>query len=231
MLTPTFSEHAPHGEACNLVVPAQDNYFTFFLFPITFPHTPHASALSSEYPGPLAFGEVDLRFVLLSPCLAASWTNPFSAANLSISEFGLLHIGQMSPVQKHNHEKQKQKQKLWKSEVRIYTEKTTRARENYSLQQNPRETQALLDSICIGEWEKEMGENGRLHWRFVYGTVSHPSPLHHPPWTEWPSGRYLPLSPQHFLQTHTHRFPLERNWRRTTAFSVNTDRSCSVLEC
>ena len=56
MLRLPFSEHGSDEEACSLVALAQNNnYFRFFLFPITFPHIPHTSALSHEYPEPLAF--------------------------------------------------------------------------------------------------------------------------------------------------------------------------------
>ena len=45
--------------------PAQNDCLTFFSFPITFPHAPHASnhpaSSSCKYPKALAFQEVDLR--------------------------------------------------------------------------------------------------------------------------------------------------------------------------
>ena len=48
---------------------------------------------------PLPLGELDLRFALLSPCLAVSWINPISAANLGVygaSEPGSVTKGQES---------------------------------------------------------------------------------------------------------------------------------------
>lgn len=60
------------------------------LFPVTFPDTPHASdhsayLLSHKYPKPSAFGEADLRFIVLCTHLAALQMNPFLAANLGVS--------------------------------------------------------------------------------------------------------------------------------------------------
>ena len=98
-----FSEHAYCEEACSLVAPGQDeDYLTFFLLPITFPHTSHTSDHLLLYLisiQPLTFREVDLRLFLLSPCLAAWSINPFSAANLDILAFGFLLSGQTNLVQ------------------------------------------------------------------------------------------------------------------------------------
>ena len=44
-----------HDEACSLVAPVQNDDYLTFLFPITFPHTPHASALYRKYPKPYVF--------------------------------------------------------------------------------------------------------------------------------------------------------------------------------
>ena len=54
-------------------------------------------SLSRKYPEPLVLGEADLRLILLSPCLTALQMNPVFAANLGISEFGLLPVGQSKP--------------------------------------------------------------------------------------------------------------------------------------
>ena len=77
MLRLPFSEHASHEEACDSDALAQNtNYFTFFLPPITLPHTSdHPASLPHKYSKPLTFREADLRLVLPSPCLAASWVN------------------------------------------------------------------------------------------------------------------------------------------------------------
>lgn len=72
---------------------------TFFLPPNTFPNTSNHSVLfTHQYPKFLAFGEVDLRLVLLTPHLTDFQVNLFSAANLDISPFGLLCVGQTSLV-------------------------------------------------------------------------------------------------------------------------------------
>lgn len=57
------------------IAPAE-NGTSLFLIPITFSHARHTSALSHKYLKPLTLGEMDLRFVLLSPHLAAFWINP-----------------------------------------------------------------------------------------------------------------------------------------------------------
>ena len=76
------------------------DYLTFFLPLNPFPHAQDYSAsLSHKYLKHLAFGEVDLRLVFPSPCLAALWMNSFSAPNLRVSAFGLLCVGQTSLVQ------------------------------------------------------------------------------------------------------------------------------------
>ena len=87
ILTQLFSEHASHEEACTLVAPAQnDNYLTFFLSPIIFPHAlGHPASFSHKYPKALAFQEADLRLVIPSLCLAVLEINPPSAANLDVS--------------------------------------------------------------------------------------------------------------------------------------------------
>lgn len=57
-----ISEHTSHEGACSLVTPGQkDINLAFFLFPITFPHTLHASehaaSLSLKYPSPSTLGD------------------------------------------------------------------------------------------------------------------------------------------------------------------------------
>ena len=84
MLVPPFAQRASSEEAWSLVAPVQDD--VPFLSPVTFSHSPYASALSHQYPGPLAFKEAHLRFVLPSPCLAASRIiTIISAANRGVS--------------------------------------------------------------------------------------------------------------------------------------------------
>ena len=70
MLMQPFSEHASNEEACILVVVHNDYYLTFFL--ISKYLSPHSSCFRPPafLPEPFTFGEVDLRFVLLSPHLA-----------------------------------------------------------------------------------------------------------------------------------------------------------------
>lgn len=58
------------------------------------PTSDHPASLFYKYPKPLAVGEVDLRFSLPTSHLAAFGLNLFSAANLGISEFALLRVGQ-----------------------------------------------------------------------------------------------------------------------------------------
>ena len=87
-LTPPFSSHEEAYSLAVFAVPAQnDDYLTFFLCSVTFPHAPHASASSHKYPEPLALVEADLRFLLPYSCLVSLWVNLFSATNLSASAF------------------------------------------------------------------------------------------------------------------------------------------------
>ena len=95
LLRPPYSVYTPQ-EVCSWVTPSQNNsYLTFFSSPITFPHTPHMSALSHKLTGSPPSGRWTWD---LSPHLTALRINPSFAANLSTSAFGLLHIWQMSLV-------------------------------------------------------------------------------------------------------------------------------------
>lgn len=99
MLMLLFSEHASHEEMCSFPAPAEWQLPQLLLISNHLSsHSPHPTPLSHKYLEPLAIGEVDLRFVLQSPHLAASLVNPFSAANLGISVFGLLCGGQTNLV-------------------------------------------------------------------------------------------------------------------------------------
>ena len=61
------------------------------------PSQPKATCLSLKYLNPLTSGETDLILVLLSPHLAALWTNSSWAVKLSVSVCGC--VGQMNWVQ------------------------------------------------------------------------------------------------------------------------------------
>lgn len=75
ILMPLFSEHVSHEEVWGLAA----QWWLPHLSCLQFPHAPATSDLSHNYPKCLAFGEVDMRFVLPSPHLVALRINPFSA--------------------------------------------------------------------------------------------------------------------------------------------------------
>ena len=91
MLTPPFFEHVSYEEPWSSTTFAQT---TNYLPLLTSSHlSPRLRPPCLFIPwialSPI-FREADLRFVLPSPCLAVSWINRFSEANLGISAFGLL---------------------------------------------------------------------------------------------------------------------------------------------
>ena len=85
-----FSEHTKAG---SLVMPAQNiNYHIFSQSPLPIlpmPVCPVSFFFTHKHPKAFAFGEADLRFVLLSSCLTALRINTLFAANLSITVFWL----------------------------------------------------------------------------------------------------------------------------------------------
>ena len=87
------------------VTPVQnDDYRTFFQSPFPTLPTPQTAlllySLSHKYPKPLAFGEVELRLILLSPCSVALQIGLLSTANLGVSACCVL--GKMYLVGYHN---------------------------------------------------------------------------------------------------------------------------------
>ena len=92
----------PSEEACSLVSPVQnDDYLTFFLFPITFPYDPrasdHSTSLSPKYLSPLPLGRQvwDLFSLSSFGCLR---TNALFVLNLVVSAFWLAVSGQTNLV-------------------------------------------------------------------------------------------------------------------------------------
>ena len=89
MLMPPFSKHVSHEESCSLAVPVQkDDYLTFFLSSVIFPHTP--LALSHKYPKlflHLQGGRYEICSVSSLGCLI----NKLSLPQISGSAFGWLH--------------------------------------------------------------------------------------------------------------------------------------------
>lgn len=90
-----FSEQLSCKETCGLVTTARRITSPFSYFQSPSPHNPptpqalaRPASLAHKYSKPLAFQ--DLRFVPLPSCLADSWINLFSAANLHTSAFCLL---------------------------------------------------------------------------------------------------------------------------------------------
>ena len=89
---PPFSEPVSCEEAYSLAKPSQNDYLTFFLFTITFPHGPHASAcpaslLNKNLRAPSLLGSISE----ISPVSSLGWLIKLSsAADLLISVFGLL---------------------------------------------------------------------------------------------------------------------------------------------
>lgn len=102
MLTLPFSEYVSHKEACILAVSARNNCLIFLSPPITFPchASDHPASLSQKCPKPLTYRDIDSRLVLLFHW-DATWINLFSAANLSLSAFGVQHARQTSLVLEH----------------------------------------------------------------------------------------------------------------------------------